>query len=172
MSSSLPRPRRFVTGNDSTGLSRFTMTTPETPPQTDLRGMQVSFCFATTQFPVSFDRDWDLREYQRLVDDPPGIVVPNGTVFRMVDFPPGYTSPMHQTISINYNVVVEGQLEVVLDSGESRILNRGDSIVQRAINHAWRNTSDTAWARLAAFAAPAADDSGRDRDAKPREAGL
>ncbi|KIW95659.1 uncharacterized protein Z519_04244 [Cladophialophora bantiana CBS 173.52] len=62
---------------------------------------------------------------------------------------------MHRTISLNFNVVLEGQLELILDSGEKRILNRGDSAIQRAINHAWRNVSSTAWARMVAVPIPA-----------------
>jgi len=35
-----------------------------------------------------------------------------------------------------------------LDSGETRLLKRGDITVQRATNHAWRNPSQTTWARM------------------------
>jgi quercetin dioxygenase-like cupin family protein len=62
---------------------------------------------------------------------------------------------MHRTISVNYNFVIQGQLELILDSGETRTLGPGDMVVQRAINHAWRNPSQTSWARIAAMALPA-----------------
>ena len=39
-------------------------------------------------------------------------------------------------------------MELILDSGEKRIMGRGDLAVQRATNHAWRNTSETEWARM------------------------
>jgi quercetin dioxygenase-like cupin family protein len=45
-------------------------------------------------------------------------------------------------------VVIEGQIELVLDSGEWRIVNRGDVAIQRATAHEWRNTSKTQSARL------------------------
>lgn len=57
---------------------------------------------------------------------------------------------MHRAISVTYNFVIEGELEVTLDSGEKKVLRPGDTLVQRGINHAWRNASDTKWARLAA----------------------
>ena len=61
---------------------------------------------------------------------------------------PGLTSPMHRTVSLDYGVVVEGEVELILDSGETRILKRGDVCVQRATMHAWRNLSQTEWARM------------------------
>ena len=117
--------------------------------------MQVSLCFGTTEFPVRFNEDADLTGYQHLIENPTGIVNPHGAAFRMVDFPPGYTTSMHRTVSLNFNVVIEGELELILDSGETRLLRRGHSVVQRAINHSWRNPSDTHWARVAAFVLPA-----------------
>ena len=39
-------------------------------------------------------------------------------------------------------------MELVLDGGETRVLKRGDTCVQRATNHAWRNVSKTEWARM------------------------
>ena len=46
---------------------------------------------------------------------------------------------MHRTISLDYNVVIEGEIEVTLDSGEVRRLKAGDIIVQRGTMHSWRN---------------------------------
>ena len=55
---------------------------------------------------------------------------------------------MHRTTSLDYGVVLEGEVELVLDGGETRLLKRGDMCVQRATNHAWRNTNETNWARM------------------------
>jgi len=154
MEKTLISVQRYLTGNDSTGASVF-LPADVTPPQMDLSGMHVSFCFGTSRWPASLNGDEDLADYQHLVENPPGIIIPNGCVFRMIDFPPGYTSPMHRTISVNFNTVIEGEMEVIMDSGESRFLKRGDSIVQRAINHSWRNPSTSEWARISAVAFPA-----------------
>ena len=48
---------------------------------------------------------------------------------------------MHRGESMDYNVVLEGEFELVLDSGESRRMRRGDFSVQRATAHKWRNVS-------------------------------
>ena len=42
-------------------------------------------------------------------------------------------------MSIDYGIVIEGEFELTLDSGESRIMRRGDISVQRATAHMWRN---------------------------------
>lgn len=56
---------------------------------------------------------------------------------------------MHRTESIDYGVVLEGELELLLDSGEKRIMKRGDVCVQRATMHAWKNVTENAgWARM------------------------
>ena len=55
---------------------------------------------------------------------------------------------MHRTVSLDYGVVIYGEMELVLDSGETRVMKVGDVAVQRGTNHAWRNTSDTKWARM------------------------
>lgn len=101
-----------------------------------------------------------MSEYTHLIANPPGIVIPNGCAARLVDFPPGYTTPMHRSISLNYNFVVQGEVEMILDSGETRRLVQGDMAVQRAVNHAWRNVSRTEWARITAFVVPAVVEEG------------
>jgi quercetin dioxygenase-like cupin family protein len=55
---------------------------------------------------------------------------------------------MHRTISIDYGVVLEGEIELILDSGEKRLMKRGDISVQRGTMHAWRNTSKSEWGRM------------------------
>jgi quercetin dioxygenase-like cupin family protein len=80
---------------------------------------------------------------------PPGVMIPGGTVLRMVDMPPGATSPMHRTVSLDYGVVLEGEVELILDNGESRTMRRGDLSVQRGTIHAWKNvTGEGRWARM------------------------
>ena len=48
---------------------------------------------------------------------------------------PGSTSPMHRTVSLDYGCVIEGEVECVLDSGEVKLLKRGDVCVQRGESH-------------------------------------
>ncbi|TGO60312.1 hypothetical protein BELL_1207g00040 [Botrytis elliptica] len=69
----------------------------------------------------------------------PSIHIKNGTVVRLIDFAPGLDSPMHRAMSLDYSIVIESELEITLDSGESRIMRPGDVSVQRATMHKWRN---------------------------------
>lgn len=55
---------------------------------------------------------------------------------------------MHRTVSLDYGVVLEGEVILQLDSGERRQLVRGDIFVQRGTAHQWRNPSNTDPARL------------------------
>ncbi|KAI4750893.1 hypothetical protein E4T44_14902 [Aureobasidium sp. EXF-8845] len=92
--------------------------------------------------------DKDMAQYKEYLVKPPGLVNKSGSVLRFVDCPPGSTSPMHRTVSLDYGVVLIGEMELVLDSGETRVMKVGDVAVQRGTNHAWRNTSKTEWARM------------------------
>ena len=71
-----------------------------------------------------------------------------GTLFRVMELQPDQELEMHATATIDYVVVIEGTLNLVLDDSEVP-LRPGDCLVQRGTNHAWRNTG-TGPCRLAA----------------------
>jgi quercetin dioxygenase-like cupin family protein len=48
---------------------------------------------------------------------------------------------MHRTNSVDYGIVLDGELDMELDGGEVVHLRRGDVVVQRGTNHAWINNS-------------------------------
>jgi quercetin dioxygenase-like cupin family protein len=78
------------------------------------------------------------------------VVLARGVNLRVLELPPGYESIVHRTVSLDYGVVTEGALELVLDGpgGETRRVERGDLVVQRGTMHAWRNPSKGEWARV------------------------
>jgi quercetin dioxygenase-like cupin family protein len=55
---------------------------------------------------------------------------------------------MHVLKSLDYGIVVEGEMEMRLDSGEAKVMKRGDVAFQRAPMPGWKNRSDTEWARM------------------------
>jgi hypothetical protein len=59
----------------------------------------------------------------------------------MIDFGPGAVSPMHRVNSIDYAIVLEGVFRMILDSGEERIMQRGDICIQRSTAHRWINVT-------------------------------
>ena len=64
---------------------------------------------------------------------------PNGSLVRIIDFAPNIASPPHRALTLGYGCVLEGVLSFELDSGEKRIMRRGDVSVNRATIHTWRN---------------------------------
>jgi quercetin dioxygenase-like cupin family protein len=148
-SQELHHPNRFITDNDPSGKAIFSTEIPEQIPYRQVpNDAKFALCYATNEFPVDFTANRDITTYKNYLVDQPGIIIPGGTVLRYVDMYPGATSPMHRTISLDYGVVLEGEVELILDSGEKRLMKRGDLSVQRGTMHAWRNTSQTQWARM------------------------
>ncbi|KAF2648390.1 cupin domain-containing protein [Lophiostoma macrostomum CBS 122681] len=148
----LPAPRRYITNHKPNGKTGFSQEVDLPLQWQQLANRdRFSLAYATEEIPVNLNDDKDIAVYRKNLADLPGITIPGGTVLRMVDIAPGNTSPMHRTVSCDYGVVLEGEVELLLDSGAKTILRRGDITIQRGTNHAWRNTSDTQWARMLYF---------------------
>lgn len=77
-----------------------------------------------------------------------GLTLHNGSVFRIVDMPPGSRSPMHRTSSVDYGIVLNGEVHLELDEERVVKLMPGDCVVQRGTIHAWENKT-TEMARMA-----------------------
>jgi naringenin degradation protein FdeH len=65
----------------------------------------------------------------------------------VIDFPPGNTGRMHRTETIDYVIVIAGEIDMDMDDSTVH-LRTGDVMVQRGTNHAWVNRG-TILARLA-----------------------
>ena len=66
---------------------------------------------------------------------------PKGTRFCVIDFPPGNHPGMHRTETVDYVIVLEGEIEMDMDDSTVK-LKQGDIMIQRGTNHAWANRSD------------------------------
>ena len=64
----------------------------------------------------------------------------SGTRFAVIDFPPGDQPHMHRTETIDYVIVMEGEIEIDMDASTTK-LKAGDIVIQRCTNHAWTNRS-------------------------------
>jgi glyoxylate utilization-related uncharacterized protein len=99
--------------------------------------------------PVSLEEDLEQSKQEIATNTLAASVLPQGANFRRTDMPPGGISPMHRTLTLDYGVVVAGSVELILESGERRIMKQGDTIVQRATMHQWRNAGgDGEWCRM------------------------
>lgn len=145
----LRHPNRFITDHDANGKAVFSSAIPEeVDEQVIACGDKFFLGYTTSEKPVELTDGKDIQQYKAYQTNPPGVVIPGGTVLRFVDIRPGGVSPMHRTVSLDYGVVVEGEVILRLDSGESRLMRRGDVSVQRGTMHEWENASKTEWARM------------------------
>ncbi len=109
------------------------------------------------QFPLNLSSEADIDQYQQDRTSPffPGgrrICPDGGTATCLISMKPGVDSAMHRTMTLDTLVIIEGEVEITLDSGETRTLKVGDSIVQRATMHKWKNvTPNNGWARWVVF---------------------
>jgi len=63
---------------------------------------------------------------------------PDGTVFRLVEYQPGVAPRNHRTETVDYAIVLSGEIEMDLDGTVVR-LRQGDALVQRNTIHNWVN---------------------------------
>ncbi|CAK7222055.1 hypothetical protein SBRCBS47491_004739 [Sporothrix bragantina] len=72
-------------------------------------------------------------------DEVPSIANKQGAEFVLSELQPGSVSPMHATPSVDFGVILSGEVALVLDSGEEKILRAGDVYVQKSTSHRWEN---------------------------------
>lgn len=144
---------RYVTGHSPDGkaivhsTSQLPWLTMRHPVDDSIQGCLANQ-WTTSDTPVNLNGDADIVAYEEAKKGPAGLVLPGGTVSRVLDLPPDLDGIMHRTLSVDVGIVVEGTIEMELDSGQRITLERGDIIVQRATSHGWKNKSKTEWARI------------------------
>ncbi|KAL4946034.1 hypothetical protein BDV06DRAFT_235596 [Aspergillus oleicola] len=140
---------RYITGHNSSGKAIVQTENPAQWSSFENASMAFTVAYTTSSFPCDLNADADLKTHENLSSTGKlGLVNPGGTVCRIVDFAPRGRPVMHRTQSLDYGIVLEGEIEMSLDSGEKRILKRGDVAVQRGTMHAWFNPSETEWTRM------------------------
>jgi quercetin dioxygenase-like cupin family protein len=154
--------RRIVTGHDSAGRSLVLI--DDSPAAVVLEkagGLRLTELWTTSQTPAAFSATDRARRERRIEPDA------GGSVFRVIEYPPDaerlaklepeehfgsmgvQAAPvekrrhlgMHRTRTLDYAIVLSGEIHAVLDEGEV-LLRAGDVLVQQGTNHAWSNRSD------------------------------
>ena len=128
--------QRFITTHNTDGKAVFSDAIPNEAPIREIGtdgNMTFSLMYTNQSFPANMDGEKDILTYQGYLTTPPKITIPGGSVCRVCDFAPGYLTVMHRTPSLDFGVCLEGEVELVLDSGETRVLKRGDVAVQRYV---------------------------------------
>ena len=131
-------PRRVVTGHNAEGRSVVIADGPA-PKSHSIPAATFHELWNTTRSPAPV-----APVEPREPTDGPLVTPPaaNGTIIRIVDLEPRSESPMHRTETIDYGIVLAGQVVLVLDDGSETALCSGDVVVQRGTDHAWVNPAD------------------------------
>ena len=124
--------RRVITGHDANGKAVVKIDEVAKNVTSGRPGATACNIWTTEGFPVNNDGDAD--EGQRKV----ATTLKNGTIFRIIEFAPGLAARNHRTDSIDYIVVISGEIEMELDDTLVR-LKAGDVMVQRGTIHNWIN---------------------------------
>lgn len=161
----LQQIRRIVTGHNEHGKSYIAMDAPSPHSVAVLNepAYGLTNLWITNSSPVDNSSDSDAAA-QKLVLEPPA----NGSIFRVVEFPPDIQmigkvdreaafraigaehsldqqNPrhpgMHKTNTVDYAIVISGEIYAMMDEGET-LMKAGDCLIQRGTNHAWSNRSN------------------------------
>jgi mannose-6-phosphate isomerase-like protein (cupin superfamily) len=154
------RVRRVVTGHDAEGRSTF-IADGLAPNVKEMKptfpGLAHTDLWETKGAPASNAGDADAAARPVHLEPPK-----NGTILRIVEFPPDATRPrdsdgsagfkaigashaqdrrssdpmMHKTSTVDYIIVLKGEIYAVMETGE-KLLRAGDILVQRGTNHSW-----------------------------------
>ena len=160
----LQKIRRVVTGHkDGKATIMINDLAPNATEVKGWKGLGITELWVTGEMPVD-NAQWGADQGARPMRHDP---TPSGTIFRVVEFPPEAAGEidtkaafeamgsknkpraedsakhpsMHKTNSIDYLVVIAGEMWMVMEEGEV-LLRPGDCIVQRGTNHAWVNKAD------------------------------
>lgn len=155
----MPTPvRRVVTGHDASGKAIVLMDSDAPNQKVRQTGLVSALLWVTDETPADISGDAD-RAAREIGVPPP----PNGSILRVVDFPPETADShnvdnaavlremgvaagnapvrhahMHRTRSVDYAIVLSGEIDMLLDDSEVH-LKAGDILVQQGTNHAWAN---------------------------------
>src|SRR4029077_20973478 len=124
--------RRVVTGHDAKGRAVVKIDEVSKNIVSGRPGATACVVWTTEWFPVNYTGDAD-EGLRKVVT-----TLKSGTVLRVVEFAPGVAPRNHRTDSIDYAVVVSGEIDMELDQSVVR-LKAGDVLVQRGTIHNWVN---------------------------------
>lgn len=141
--------RRVVTGHSAEGKAIVTIDEISTDVVSSRPGATLCNLWSTDSLPADNQAAGDGAKQIR------STAHPEGSVFRIIEFAPGVAPRNHRTASIDYAVVLSGEIDMDLDGEEVR-LRAGDVLVQRGTIHDWinRGTSPCVIAFVLIGAAP------------------
>jgi mannose-6-phosphate isomerase-like protein (cupin superfamily) len=127
--------RRVVTGQDANGKAVVRIDDVGAHVATGRPRMSRQVIWTTDDLPVHFVEDSEDKGAREI-----GTTIKNGSVFRVVEYEPGVTPRNHRTDSIDYAVVMSGEIDMAMDDSVVH-LKAGDVLVQRGTIHNWGHDS-------------------------------
>ena len=125
--------RRVVTGHDENGKAIVKIDDAGQHVKSARANMTQQLIWTTDDLPVNFSDDGEDRGARDI-----GTTIKNGSVFRVIEFEPGVVPRNHRTDSIDYAVVLSGEIDMEMDDTVVH-LQAGDVLVQRGTIHNWVN---------------------------------
>jgi quercetin dioxygenase-like cupin family protein len=132
--------RRIVTGHDANAKAVVKtdeqITAVPRLGHSDIIGSEI---WSTDRMPVDNSEESDAAQRKGFVTRYNYVGTGQGTVIRIDEFVPGATKLTHRTETLDYAIVLSGECDLELDSGEVVHLTAGDVVVQRGTMHTWVN---------------------------------
>jgi len=125
--------RRVVTGHDKNGKAVVRIDDVKANWSPGRANQERQNIWTTNDLPVHFTEDGEDKGARQI-----GTTITGGSVFRVVEFGPGVAPRKHRTDSIDYAVVMSGEIDMEMDDTVVH-LKAGDVLVQRGTIHNWVN---------------------------------
>ena len=131
---SLPIIRRVITGHDVEGTAIVKIDETCSHFREGRPGANICNVWTTDSAPANNSRSNDDGKREGKFT-----MIENGSVFRIIEFKPGVEQRVHRTDTIDYIVVMSGEIDMELEAGNEVHLTAGDVMVQRGTVHNWIN---------------------------------
>ena len=130
--------RRVVTGHDGKNVAKVIREGPAANTKTPREGVASTLMWCTDAMPADIGVGENAEDMgARILGTAPP---ENGTRFIVMEFAAGIASEMHRTETIDYVIMLEGELTLIMDICETTV-RAGDIVIQRGTNHGWANRS-------------------------------
>jgi quercetin dioxygenase-like cupin family protein len=128
--------RRVITGHDGNNVAKVILEGPATNTKRPRDGVASTLMWCSDAMPADIAVGDNVEDMgARILGTAPPA---NGSRFIVMEFAPGIASEMHRTETIDYIVMLSGEIEMDMDESTVK-LRAGDIMVQRGTNHAWVN---------------------------------
>jgi quercetin dioxygenase-like cupin family protein len=134
--------RRIVTGHDEFGKGIVASDEDLTAVSRGL-GPGISGCeiWSTNSMPVDNSMEAEAAQRAGFVKKYNYVGSGQGTTVRIVEWASGHAMFPHRTETMDYSIVLSGEIDVEFDSGQVVTMKQGDIIVMRGVTHTWKNKS-------------------------------